>query len=514
MTASRRRPEPWCFIVPGLADRRDPERPSACTEMSDLLGYWPAAVALAIPLAQGSAAIHLILTRRDVRGSAGWMGLIWLAPVVGVVLYTLFGINRIKRRAVSLRASRADYGAWIPATGQDEDGLRTHLGDRWRHLVRLVPLGDRVTGRPLLGGCSIDPLLDGEQAYTSMLGAIEKAEHSISLLTFIFDSDRVGHRFCDALGDAVERGVEVRVLIDAMGARYSIPRVGPRLKRAGVEVAHFMPPLFPWRMPFMNLRNHRKIMVVDGRVAFTGGMNIRQEFWPESADERAGRDLHFRVEGPVVCEIQEVFAEDWTFTTGERLEGEPWFPALESPGRSAARAVNDGPDINFENIQLMILGALSVARSSVRVITPYFLPDQQLVSALNVCALRGVEVEIIIPGPSNQKLVQWACNAQLDQMLERGVRVFESPEPFDHSKLMLVDGCWILLGSANWDPRSLQLNFELDVEAYDPRVAARLGELFRERREESRELTLEDMRNRSVPVKVRDGIARLFSPYL
>lgn len=266
-----------------------------------------------------------------------------------------------------------------------------------------------------------------------------------------------------------------------------------------------MPPLYPWRMPFVNLRNHRKIMVVDGKIAFTGGMNIREEFRPESADDRSGRDLHFRVEGPVVCEIQEVFAEDWTFTTRERLEGERWFPALESNGSSTARAINDGPDINFENIQLMILGALSVARSSVRVITPYFLPDQQLISALNVCAMRGVDVEVIVPGPSNQKLVQWACNAQLDQMLERGVRVFESPEPFDHSKLMLVDGCWILLGSANWDPRSLELNFELDVEAYDPKVAARLGELFRERREESREITLEGIRDRSVAMKLRRG---------
>ena len=482
--------------------------------MSDLLSYWPALLALAIPLAQAAAAAHVILRRRDVRGSAGWMGLIWLAPVVGVILYTLFGINRIKRRALALRPARPDYGAWIPEGKDPEDALRSLLGDRWRHLVRLVPLVQRVTNRPLMAGCRVEPLVDGTEAYPAMLEAIDGARRSVTLLSFIFDADRVGDRFCDALERAVARGVEVRVLIDAMGARYSVPRMAGRLRRAGIRVAHFMPALFPWRTRFVNLRNHRKILVVDGRIAFTGGMNIRAEFWPESEGDYAARDLHFRVEGPVVCEIQEAFAEDWTFTTGERLEGEAWFPPLEPVGRTMARAISDGPDIDFENIQLTLQGALSVARSSVRIITPYFLPDQHLISALNVCAMRGVDVEVIVPGKSNQKLVQWACNAQLDQILERGVRVFESPEPFDHSKLMLVDGCWILLGSANWDPRSLQLNFEFNVEAYDPEVAGRLGALFRERREESREVTLEDLRRRSLPVRLRDGAARLLSPYL
>lgn len=482
--------------------------------MNDLLRWWPALFALAIPVAQAFAAYHLIIRRRDVRSAAGWMGLIWLAPIIGVILYALFGINRIKRRARTARPVRADYRDWIPDPGEQGEALRAHLGDRWRHLVRLAPLGDRVTGRPLLGGCTVEPLVDGEEAYAAMLDAIERAESSITLLSFIFDADRVGKMFADALGRAVTRGVDVRVLIDAMGARYSVPRMSGHLKRVDVRVAHFMPGFLPWRTPYVNLRNHRKIMVVDGRVAFTGGMNIRAEFWPESDDEHGARDLHFRVEGPVVCEIQEAFAEDWTFTTGERLEGEPWFPTLEPVGSTMARGISDGPDIDFENIQLMLMGALSVARSSVRIITPYFLPDQQLISALNICAMRGVQVEVIIPGKSNQKLVQWACNAQLDQMLERGVRVFASPEPFDHSKLMLVDGCWVLFGSANWDPRSLQLNFEFNVEAYDPKVAARLGEIFKERREASREITMEEMASRPVPVKVRDGVARLFSPYL
>jgi cardiolipin synthase len=255
-------------------------------------------------------------------------------------------------------------------------------------------------------------------------------------------------------------------------------------------------------------------MVVDGRVAFTGGLNIRDEFWRAVDPDHFAHDLHFRLEGPVVPEIQEVFAEDWTFTTRERLEGGVWFPTPLPAGRTLARGISDGPDIDFEKLETVLLGALSVARNSVRVITPYFLPDPALLSALNVAALRGVCVEVILPGKGNLSLVQWASTAQFDQLLEKGVHIFAAPQPFDHSKLMVVDGCWTLLGSANWDPRSLQLNFEFNVECYDVELGAAMDALFEERRGASNPITLEALRGRSFLVKVRDGVARLFSPYL
>lgn len=482
--------------------------------MGDLLRYWPIFLGIAIPTCQAIAAAHVLLKRRDVRASAGWMGLIWLAPVIGVILYALFGINRIKRRArvgrLATTYGRDSHGHPV----EDPVDLRAHLGEGWRHLHRLAPLGERVTDRPLRSGCRIEPLIDGESAYTAMLESIAEATTSIALLSYIFDVDHVGERFREELGKAAERGVEVRVLIDAVGAKYSTPPMIFGLKKHGVEAALFMPVLFKWRTRFVNLRNHRKILVVDGKVAFTGGMNIRGEFWPESPEEVAAGDLHFRVEGPVVTQIQETFAEDWEFATGEHLEGDRWFPLLQPVGEAVARGISDGPDADYEKQQLVLLGALSVARSSVLVITPYFLPDQQLISALNVAALRGVSVEVLVPSKGNQPIVQWASNAQLEQMLERGVRIFETPPPFDHSKLMVVDGCWVLLGSANWDPRSLQLNFEFNVEAYDPPVASRLGRLFEEKRDAAREVSLEDLRSRPLFVKLRDGVARLFSPYL
>jgi cardiolipin synthase A/B len=480
----------------------------------ELRELWPYLLAALVPMLQAGATVHVILRKRNVRSAVGWVGLVWLAPVLGVAAYALLGVNRIQRKARALRTRPVGYEEWIPAAAVSEDELRAILPADRAHMASLVSLGDRVCGRPLLDGNRVVPLIDGEQAYPAMLQAIEGAGHSLSLVSYIFDAGAVGDRFVKALGEASARGVEVRVLIDDVGARYSRPRIAGRLKKSGVQTAHFMPGFFPWRMPYFNLRNHRKIMVVDGRVAFTGGMNIRDEFWKGADHARFARDLHFRLEGPVVPEIQEAFAEDWTFTTRERLEGIRWFPTPKPAGRVLARGISDGPDIDYEKLETILLGALSVARASVRILTPYFLPDPALLSALNVAALRGVEVEVIVPGKGNLAPVQWASTAQLDQLLEKGVRIFASPRPFDHSKLMVVDGCWTLLGSANWDPRSLQLNFEFNVECYGVEFGQEMDALFEERRRMSERITIQSLRRRPFPVKVRDGVARLFSPYL
>jgi cardiolipin synthase len=280
-----------------------------------------------------------------------------------------------------------------------------------------------------------------------------------------------------------------------------------------VRTELFLPRLTPAWLPFVNLRNHRKILVVDGRVGFTGGMNVRDDFLP-----RPGRpafdDLQIRLEGPAVGHLQSAFGEDWLFTAGEELEGPGWSPPLEPAGKVLARGISDGPDEDFETIRWVLLGALAAAQSSVRIVTPYFLPDTALVTALNVAAMRGVEVDVVLPERTNLPLVQWAQTAQLWQVLERGCRVWWSEAPFDHTKAMVVDGSWVLLGSANWDPRSLRLNFELDVECYDVALAAEVEALVGAKIERSRPATLADVDRRSLPAKLRDGAARLLSPYL
>ncbi len=347
-----------------------------------------------------------------------------------------------------------------------------------------------------------------------MLKAIEEATKSVSLSTYIFDYDRTGRRFLDVLQRAVSRNVEVRVLIDDMGARYSWPRMTPALRRAGITCATFMPPTIPWRFQYSNLRTHRKTLVVDGTVGFTGGINIRDGHCSASLPRHPVRDLHVRVEGPVVSQIQEVFADDWLFCTGEVLQGEVWFPQIAAQGNILARGIPDGPDANFESFRLALLGAIACAESSIRVVTPYFLPDASLITALNVAALRGITVDLVLPGENNIALVKWASTSLLWQVVERGCRVWISPPPFDHAKIMVVDDLVSFVGSSNWDPRSLRLNFEFNLECYDRTLAAGLTAVIQARIRSARRMTLEELDGRSLPIRLRDGIAKLASPYL
>lgn len=470
-----------------------------------------AAVDVVLALAASS---HAVLYKRDSRAAIAWVGFIWLVPLVGPLLYFIFGINRLRRHAVLLRGRLEKYRS---QTGHAEclpDELHRHLPGHTGHLQLLARVVGEVVERPLLPGNQLEPLVNGDETYPAMLQAIEQARQTISLVTYIFDRDEVGLAFAQALGKAVRRGVQVRVLIDAMGTRYSWPTILGSLRREAVPHARFLPYLAPWHLLSMNLRTHRKILVADGQLGFTGGLNLRVGHCLESHPRSPVQDLHFRVRGPVVGQLQEAFADDWSFTTGETLRGESWFPKLQPAGPVLARGVSDGPDEDFEKLRWTLLGALSVARSSVRVLTPYFLPDTALVSALNLAAMRGVKIDIVLPARSNLPFVDWASRAMWWQILRPGCRLWLSAPPFDHSKLMLVDEGWALLGSANWDPRSLRLNFEYNLECYDVELARRLDVLFETKRAAAREMTLKEMNGRSLPVRLRDGIARLLTPYL
>ena len=224
--------------------------------------------------------------------------------------------------------------------------------------------------------------------------------------------------------------------------------------------------------------------------------------------------MHFRITGPVVTELSETFANDWAFTTGEILDGDVWFPELKECGNVIARAIPDGPDADFENARWTLLAALAEAQISVKILTPYFLPATALVAALNLAALRGVRVDIILPAKNNLPPVHWASRAQWWQVLQRGCHVWLTPPPFDHSKLMIVDGNWVLLGSANWDARSLRLNFELNIECYGREFASEMESVIAKKLHGAHEVTLAEVDARTVPGKLRDAIARLFSPYL
>jgi cardiolipin synthase len=482
------------------------------TRMTDLLTTIGPPLLAAAQLAMAAvASAHVVLHKRDVRAAIGWIGLIWLVPYGGAILYALFGINRIRRRASELRAQRPGVRAERPLPSRTDLGIV--LPSCGRHLMQLARLIDRVTGASITAGNTIAVLGDGERAYATMLEAIDASERTLGLSTYIFDSDRTGRLFVEALARAVARGVIVRVLIDGVGVRYSHPGITGILQSRGVPAAEFLPSLFPLSIHYANLRNHRKILVIDGHVGFTGGMNIRHGH-ALPGGPGAIRDVHFRVQGPVVAHLAETFADDWAFTTGEQLAGDWWFPDLQAAGPAFARGIAAGPDEAFERTRWAILGALSQARERIRIVTPYFLPDTTLSTTLQVAALRGVSIDIAIPARNNLRLLQWASWAKIFQFLARGCRVWLTPPPFDHSKLMTVDRLWSLIGSMNWDPRSFRLNFEFNVECYDAAFAAELDALIDQKIGSARPLTIADVHARSFPAKLRDGATWLLSPYL
>ena len=474
----------------------------------EIIGSVLAVASVAVSLIASS---HVVLYKRDSRAAIAWAGLIWLAPFVGTGLYVVLGINRIERRARTLRAGRTavDHSDSTPEASSDQQAA-----DLRPHLVHLSNLVRSVTSRELAFGNCVEPLSEGEEAYPAMLAAIESAQRTIGLSTFIFDADDVGIQFAKVLEAATKRGVEVRVLVDAVGAKYSLSSIVSILEESGVPVRTFNPPLIPWRFQYANLRNHRKILTIDGSIAFTGGMNIRGCCVSSEDAEETVIDLHFRLSGPIVKHVQDAFVDDWLFAAGESLAGESWYPALEETGDCIARGIPDGPDEQLDQLRLTLLGACQCAEKSLRIVTPYFLPDASLISALNVAALRGVSVEILIPQQGNQKLVQWACEAQLWQLVDRGCQIRRTPPPFDHTKLVIVDDDWILMGSANWDPRSLRLNFEFDVECYSSELAIRLNQIFEAKKAKSKPVTMNELQSRSLPTRLRDGVARLAAPFL
>jgi cardiolipin synthase len=269
-------------------------------------------------------------------------------------------------------------------------------------------------------------------------------------------------------------------------------------------------------MPFLNLRSHRKILVVDGRVGFTGGMNIGDENVLTTHPKHPVQDTHFRIAGPVVCQLAEAFAEDWAFATGENLAGDTWFPDIpdesNAAGAAPGRIVASGPDEDIEKVEFAVLQACACAREQITVMTPYFLPDERLITALSLAAMRGVSVDVVVPQHSNHFYVDAANRANVGPLLKSGVQVWQCPPPFRHSKIMLVDQEWCLIGSCNWDIRSFRLNFELCLELYDRDLAAELAELVKQCQGPA--LTLADLDKRSAPGRLRDALFRLWLPYL
>ena len=455
-------------------------------------------------------ALHALLYKRDPRAAFGWIAVCMLAPVAGPVLYLFFGLNRARGRAQRLGLEQLHIGF---ERGRAID--RTHplprlIRDEYRDLARI---GQALSRHPMVADNHVEALLNGEQAFPAMLEAIGRAQSHVLLTTYILDNDAIGQAFRDALASAVGRGVDVRVMTDGVGDWYSIPRASRTLKRAGVRIARFLPPRLLPPSVSINMRNHHKILVVDDEIGFTGGMNISDRHQVNDRDNRnPTADMHFRLTGPIVLQLRREFFRIWEFSTSDTDEPPQYNPTMT--GELTCRTVTDGPDEDLDRLTMLLTAAIAEAKQSVRIMTPYFLPSRELIGAIQAAAVRGVKVQIVLPEKNNLPYVHWATRNMLWEILMRGVKVHYQPPPFNHTKLFVVDGYYSLIGSTNWDPRSLRLNFELQVEVYGEDFASPLIDHIDRAARAGREVTLEAVDGRGLLVRFRDSLCWLFSPYL
>lgn len=366
-----------------------------------------------------------------------------------------------------------------------------------------------LLGPTLVGGNHVEALLNGDEIFPAMLAAIRAARRTITFETYIYWSGEIGRRFSDALCERARAGVTVYVLLDAVGGSKIDADLIEQMKAAGVQVERYNP-LHWYSVSKINNRTHRKLLVVDGLVAFTGGVGIADE-WSGNADSpQHWRDTHFRLRGPAVAQMQAAFNDNWLEVRGEVLHGADYFPALAAAGEAHAQVFNSSPREGSESVRLMYLLSIACARKSILIANAYLVPDDLSIDTFVAAAKRGVHIEIIMPGPvTDSQIVRKASRSRWQKLLEAGIELYEYQPTLFHCKVMIVDGLWCSVGSTNFDNRSFRLNDETNLNVYDAVFAKRQTEVFAEDRAQSRRVTLEEWQARPFSEKLGEWAAGL-----
>ena len=451
---------------------------------------------------------HIICRKDDVKSSFGWIGLVWLTPLIGSIIYVIFGINRIRRKALSLRNKGPDI---FTVTGKTEEEIQKEIP---RPFLQLLRLGYKVHPQRFALGNYAKAYVNGDEAYPEMCRLIAGAKKEVLMQSYIFNNDRAGKMFINAFKQAVRNGAKVKVLVDGVGLNYSKPTIAAALKRLkGVEFGVFLPSKSPVSLPFVNLRNHRKILIVDGKEAVFGGMNVAEGNLLQTNPKEPIADITFYVRGPVVDQMSRVFEEDWIFSGKKHFIPASFHAEGPLPGNMPARIIPDGPDADYGKIEQMMLGALSCAQKTVQIVTPYFLPENEMLTSLELAAMRGINVEIILPSKSNIFGMDGAMRANFVRLLKKGVKIYRTRPPFDHSKIMVVDGAWLFVGSANWDVRSFKLNFECNMECMDKQLAREVNQIIAHKKATAVSEKWDKNAKPSLWRTLADNTLRLLTPY-
>ncbi len=460
--------------------------------------------------------VRVLLQQREASATLAWILIIVFLPFLGVALFFLIGRPRVRRRTRKRLRSRDALERGPGHLPYRDSGCDLVVPEsEMPNLPRIISrVATCVNDTPPLQGNRTEVFIDTDLAYDRMEAAIRSARHHVHMMSYIYRDDLAGRRFRDLLIEKAREGVEVRLLVDAVGSHHLDSGFFLPLQNAGGKYAEFMPvlPLRPHWRP--NLRNHRKILVTDGRVGFAGGLNIGDEYQGRKKKYAPWRDTHMRAEGPAAWRLQEIFAEDWFFATDEDLIDSRYFPDLRPAGEDLIQVVESGPDQPYETIHTVFFTAITEAQKRVYITTPYFVPDAAVLMALKTASWRGVDVRVLLPGKSDLKLIQMAGRSYHQELLEAGVKLYEHRPGMLHAKTMVVDRNWATVGSANMDIRSFRLNFEVNLLVSSSNFAARMETIFKQDIIGARELTLEETQNKSRPTRFIESICRMLSPVL
>jgi cardiolipin synthase len=455
--------------------------------------------------------VVLLVKKRQPVSSVAWMLAIVLVPIAGAVLFLVFGINRVERRKASKLRSTERLAEQLP---QATEPLRLPREEDRPETRRLMRLAQRLTGNWPTEGNDIELLADTNRTIGLIEQALLGARESIHLEYYIWQPDKTGTRIRDLLIRKAREGIRVRFLYDRFGSFWLTKRFLRPMREAGIQVASFLPGQIFRERWSLNLRSHRKIVVVDDRVAFTGGVNIGDEYVGRNLAFGFWRDAHLRIVGPEVRRHQLVFAEDWFYATGEVLPEVESRPPESAPGTVTAQTVSGGPEDETSVFQALILAAINEAHDRVLLVTSYFAPPTAIITALENAAFRGTRVRLLLSGRRNHLWTLLAGRAIYDSLLKAGVEIAEYQRGLLHSKTLTIDGHWSLVGSANLDCRSLFLNFESGVILYDQPLAEQLEQQFERDLQDSTVVDPEAWARRPWFQVVGENLCRLFTPVL
>jgi cardiolipin synthase len=454
--------------------------------------------------------VHILLHKEDVKSAIGWIALVFLSPFIGTILYIFLGINRVKRKGSRLR-KKISLSEKYPY--KIINNIFENLPINYK---QFITFGHNIYPQAFTFGNSVTPLQNGIEAYPQMIKAIKNASKEILISSYIFDYDSETTKFLDAFKVAAKKGASIKVLVDGIGTLKFFQRsIEKRLSEIkGVECGVFLPPHLPIAMPFVNLRNHRKMILVDGNTAFFGGMNLSKKNTLTHNLKDAILDITFEVKGSVIEQMAEVFEDDWKFATGIKFQSFAKTVTYHKEGTLPARIISDGPYNNKHGvIKLIAIGAINAAVKKILIVTPYFLPENDILTAIEMAAMKDVDVEIIIPQKSDYKILNYAAEPNFLRLIESGVKIYCTPRPFDHSKIFIVDNEWVFVGSANWDERSFKLNFEANMEIFSKSLAKKLTDIVEEKKKNAKLTTAYECKQLSFLKRIRNNAYRLLTPY-